>query len=100
MRYLSEPLEVQYEHIRQRPEAEFNTALLQLLAVRTSPGIVWGQLKHTQPEQQPSRTSCNHNAYKTGLTHNEALSFSLSPPPCIPEQSLASQTTMYMLGFA
>lgn len=67
LKYLSEPLEMQYEHIRQRPEAELNAALLQLLAVGTAPGIVWGQLKHThthKPEQRPSGTSSNHTAYK------------------------------------
>ncbi len=49
LKYLSEPLEMQYEHIRQRPQAELNAALLQLLAVGTAPGIVRGQLKYTQP---------------------------------------------------
>lgn len=48
MKYLSESLEMQYQHIRQRPQTELNAALLQLLAVGTAPGIVWGQLKHTQ----------------------------------------------------
>lgn len=64
---------MQYKHIRQRPQAELNAALLQLLAVRTAPGIVWGQLKHTQNQ---SRTSSNHTAYKIGLTQDGALSFS------------------------
>lgn len=46
-KYLSEPLEVQYKHIRQRPQAELYPALLQLLAVGTAPGIIRGQLKYT-----------------------------------------------------
>lgn len=44
-KYLSEPLEMQYKHIRQRPQAELYPALLQLLAVGTAPGIIRGQLK-------------------------------------------------------
>lgn len=67
LKYLSEPLEMQYEHIRQRPQAELNAALLQLLAVGTAPGIIWGQLKHTQPRKQPSRASPDHTAYEMGL---------------------------------
>ena len=93
---LPEPLEMQYEHIRQSPQAELNAALLQLLAVGTAPGIVWSQLKHTQPRQHQSRTSSNHTAYKIGLTQDEALSFSLASLYSPPEKSQASQTTMYM----
>lgn len=44
--YLSEPLEVQDENVRQGPEAELDAALLQLLAVRTAPSVVWCQLEH------------------------------------------------------
>lgn len=46
-KYLSEPLEMQYKHIRQRPQAELYPALLQLLAMGTAPGIIRGQLKYT-----------------------------------------------------
>lgn len=93
LKYLSEPLEMQYEHIRQRPQAELNAALLQLLAVGAAPSIVWGQLKYTQHQ---SRTSSNHTAYKTSFTQDEALSFPLTSLYSPPEQSQASQTTMSM----
>lgn len=43
---------MQYEHIWQGPEAELDASLLQLLAVGTAPGIVWGQLKAHDPEEE------------------------------------------------
>lgn len=49
LQYLSKPLEVQYEHIRQGPQAELDAALLQLLAVGAAPGIIRGQLEQRQP---------------------------------------------------
>lgn len=45
--HLSEPLQVQDEDVRQRPQAELDAALLQLLAVGAAPGVVGGQLEHT-----------------------------------------------------
>lgn len=58
--YLSEPLEVQYEHIWQRPQAELDAALLELLAVGAAPGVVWSQLEpcartHTHRKKAPIR---------------------------------------------
>lgn len=81
---------MQYEYIRQGPQAELNAALLQLLAMGTAPGIVWGQLKHTQPRHKSSRTSSNHTAYKIGLTQDEALSFSLASLNSPPKHSQAT----------
>ena len=42
--HLPEPLQVQDEDVRQRPQAHLHHALLQLLAVRALPGVVWGKL--------------------------------------------------------
>lgn len=42
--YLTEALEVQYEDVRQCPQAELDAALLELLAVRAAPGVIGGQL--------------------------------------------------------
>lgn len=41
--FLPKPLQVDDEHIGQGPEAQRDAALLQLLAVRTAPGVVGGQ---------------------------------------------------------
>lgn len=43
--YLSEALQVQYEDVRQGPQAELDAALLKLLTVRTAPGIIWSKLE-------------------------------------------------------
>lgn len=43
--YLSKPLQVYDEHIRQGPEAQRDAPLLQLLTVWAAPGIIRGQLK-------------------------------------------------------
>lgn len=42
--HLSEALQVNDQHVRQRPEAQADASLLQLLAVGAAPGIVGGQL--------------------------------------------------------
>lgn len=44
--YLSEALQVKDENVWQGPQAEFNAALLELLAVRTSPRVIRSQLEH------------------------------------------------------
>lgn len=97
MRYLSEPLEVQYEHIRQRPEAEFNTALLQLLAVRTSPGIVWGQLKHThsRSSSHQGRAATTMLIKQASLTTRPSVSPSL-PPLCSRAVASKSNHNVYV----
>ena len=92
--YLSESLEMQYEHVRQRPQAELDAALLQLLAVGTAPGIVWGQLKYTHRQ---SRTSSNHTAYKKKASHRmrpRVLCSLLSIP--LQSDRRQEETTMYM----
>lgn len=43
--YLSEALQVKDEDVWQGPQAEFNAALLELLAVRTSPRVIRSQLE-------------------------------------------------------
>lgn len=43
--HLSEALQVNDQHVRQRPEAQADASLLQLLAVGAAPGIVGGQLE-------------------------------------------------------
>lgn len=103
MRYLSEPLEVQYEHIWQRPQAELDAALLELLAVGAAPGVVWGQLErthtcahtraHTQTERehQSGTTPSDHSAYKPALKLLSS-SFWLSYAS---GESHALQTTMH-----
>lgn len=42
--HLPEPLQVEDEDVRERPQAHLHHALLQLFAVRALPGIVWGEL--------------------------------------------------------
>lgn len=42
--YLSEAFEVKNEDVRQGPQTELDAALLKLLAVRTSPGVIRSQL--------------------------------------------------------
>ena len=87
---------MQYEHVRQRPQAELDAALLQLLAVGTAPGIVWGQLKYTHRQ---SRTSSNHTAYKKkGLTQDEAQSFVLASLHSTPERSQARKKPQCICG--
>ncbi len=48
VQHLSKPLEVQYENIRQGPQAEFDPPLLQLPAMGAAPSIIWGQLEGIQ----------------------------------------------------
>lgn len=89
LKYLSEPLEMQYEHIWERPQTELNTALLQLLAVGAAPGVVWGQLKHTRPREQLWRASSNHRAYITDLTRDKPLN--------VPPTFLSSTPQQYIV---
>lgn len=45
--YLSEALQVKDEDVGKGPKAELNAALLELLAVRTSPCVIGSQLEHS-----------------------------------------------------
>lgn len=46
--YLAEALQVDDEHVRQRPEAQGDAALLQLFTVWAPPGVIWGKLEMAQ----------------------------------------------------
>ena len=43
--YLSKPLQMYDQHVRQSPEAQRNAALLQLLTVWAPPGVIRGELE-------------------------------------------------------
>lgn len=68
--HLSEPLQVQDEDVRQRPQAELDAALLQLLAVGAAPGVVGGQLEHTvQVSANTTRPRVPHPHLTVEITH-------------------------------
>lgn len=46
--HLPEALQVEDEDVRQRPQAHLHHALLKLLAVRTPPGVIRGELESAQ----------------------------------------------------
>lgn len=56
VQHLSKPLEVQYENIRQGPQAEFDPTLLELPAMGAAPGIIWGQLEGIQEEDEQNQS--------------------------------------------
>lgn len=46
--HLPEALQVDDEHVGQRPQAQRDAPLLQLLAVRAAPGVVGGELRRSR----------------------------------------------------
>lgn len=67
---------MQYEYIRQCPQAELNAALLQLLAVGTAPGVVWGQLKQTQTRRSSNQDRALTTQWIKAVPDRKSL-----PPP-------------------
>lgn len=95
VQHLSKPLEVQYENIRQGPQAEFDPTLLELPAMGAAPGIIWGQLEGIQEEDINKISQRGFTFYESGCF----FIFLKAQPVPIPSLTALGQlwlTTVYI----
>lgn len=69
--YLAEALQVDDKHVRQRPEAQGDAALLQLLTVWAPPGVIWGKLEMVQLSSGTTGQDLLSQCAKEALGHSQ-----------------------------